>query len=111
MFGFGKKKTSEESVVVPSPSAEHYALTDSELAALKALKADKDGFAAIGDVTHGLLHQQSQYISRYMDGSVREPNLVEGLRVDVTGTSHHDYRIHQDDALEFVARVRAWRQR
>ena len=113
MFGFGKKKTVKVSeVVIPVPSPEHYVLADTEQSALNALVVDGDGFVAIGDVTHGLLHQQPQYITSYMDGRKESnPVLVDGLRVDIESVSYHEYRIHRDDVVEFVARVRAWRNR
>lgn len=113
MFGFGKKRTVDETaVIIPAPVARHYALTEQEQEALVSLEADKGGFVAIGDVTHGLLHQQPQYITCYMDGrKSNSPVLVDGLRVDVTSSSYHEYRIHQDDVVEFVARVRAWQKR
>ena len=111
MFGFGKKKAREiPEVVIPVPTAQHYVLSAEEQEALSSLQSDADGFVNIGDVTHGLFHQQPQYISRFMDGSVEgRPVLVDGLRVDVASISYHEYRIHKDDVVEFVARVRAWR--
>lgn len=115
MFGFGKKTKAAaqvETPAVPAPTAEHYVLTEAQQKAFDALVVDKDGFVQIGDVTHGIFNQQSQYISRYMDGSnPNSPVLVDGLRVDVDSITHHEYRIHAEDVLEFVARVRAFRNR
>ena len=112
MFRFGKKTVGKTAVVIPAPVARHYDLTEQEQEALVALESDKSGFVAIGDVTHGLLHQQPQYITCYMDGrKSNSPVLVGGLRVDVSSSTYHEYRIHQDDVVEFVARVRAWQGR
>lgn len=109
---FGKKnKKAEDTVSVPAPTEKHYALTENEQKTLNELVADSEGYVRIGDVTHGLLNQQSQYISEYMDGRSTSPVLVDGLRVDVESFSYHQYRIHRDDVHEFIARVRAWRNR
>lgn len=115
MFGLGKKTKAAaqvETTAVPAPTAEHYVLTEAQQKAFDALVADKDGFVNIDDVTHGIFKQQSQYITRYMDGSNPNiPVLVDGLRVDVDSSTHHEYRIHVEDVVEFVARVRAVRNR
>lgn len=111
MFNFFAKAEKPSVVSVPAPAEKDYTLTAEEQKAFDALVADENGFVRIGDVTHGLLHQQSQYISRYMDGSKSSPVLVDGLRVDVSSSTHHEYRIHLDDAIEFTARVRAFRTR
>lgn len=106
LFGQAKAKPVSSTVVAPLD----YTLTEKEQSAFESLVADADGFVRIGDVTHGLLHQQSQYISRYMDGSNPSvPVLVDGLRVDVSSVTHHEYTIHRDDVLEFVARVKGHR--
>lgn len=114
LFGFKKPKT--ETVVaeapVATPTDEDYILTADEQRAFDDLIVYTDGMVNIDDVTHGLLHQQSQYISRHLDKSVpRVPFLGEGLRFEVDSSSHHDYNIHKDDVLEFVARVKAARRR
>lgn len=108
---FGKKKPVEDVITVPAPTEKHYALSVDEQKTLDELVPDSEGFVKIGDVTHGLMNQQSQYISEYMDGRSESPLLVNGLRVDATSFSYHEYRIHRDDVHEFVARVRAWRNR
>ena len=115
MFGFGKKTKAAaqaQTPAVPAPTAEHYILTEAQQKAFDALTVDSEDFVNIDDVTHGIFRQQSQYISRYMDGSnANIPVLVDGLRVDVDSVTHHEYRIHAEDVLEFVARVRAVRNR
>lgn len=111
---FSRTQKTETVAVNPVvvPADEDYVLTEKQQKAFDALVADKDGFVHIGDVTHGLMNQQSQYITRYMDGSNSSiPVLVSDLRVDVSSSSHHEYRIHLEDVLEFVARVRAHRGR
>ena len=118
MFGikFNKKETENRdkpaTVKVPMPTASHYALSESEQKAFDSMETDADGFVNLDDVTHGLLHQQSQYISRYMDNShpARSPFLATGLRINTDSISYHEYTIHKDDVLEFVARVRAFRR-
>lgn len=114
MFGFGKKTKAaaqETAPVVPAPTAENYVLTEEQQQKFDALVVDNEGFVNIDDVTHGIFRQQSQYITRYMDGSNPSvPVLVDGLRVDVDSVTHHEYRIHAEDVLEFVARVRAVRK-
>jgi hypothetical protein len=105
---FGRSKT--QAVTTPEAAPLDYTLTEKQQAAFDSLTADADGFVRIGDVTHGLLNQQSQYITRYMDGSNPSvPVLVDGLRVNVDSSSHHEYTIHRNDALEFIARVKAHR--
>lgn len=111
MFGFGKKNIAPAEVSVPAPTAKHYEMTEAQQKVLDSLKTDENGFVALGDVARGLLNQQAQYASEYMDGRSASPVLVDGLRVDVDHSSYHEYRIHSEDAHEFVARVRAWRNR
>lgn len=110
---FGSKKVTAEAVnpvIVPTDADRLF--TETQQKAFDAIVPDADGYAKIGDVTHSLLNQQSQYITRYMDGSNPSvPTLVDGLRVDVSSITHHEYRIHLDDAQEFIARVRAHRGR
>lgn len=70
---------------------------------------DQDGFVNFGDVARGLLHQQSQYASRYISGLDR-PKLAEGLRTLGDPDDYHELRIHKDDIQEFVDRVRKYRE-
>lgn len=115
MFGIFSKKqqATTPTVIVPQPTEAHYALTESEQNAFDSMATDADGFVRIGDVTHGLLRQQSQYISRYMDNvdPERFPFLAAGLKINTDSSSYHEYTIHKADVLEFVARVRAFRTR
>ena len=116
MFSFFGKKQDAATVagpVVPQPTEAHYALTEAEQNAFDSMTTDAYGFVRIGDVTHGLLRQQSQYISRYMDNvdPERSPFLAAGLKVNTESSSYHEYTIHKADVLEFVARVRAFRTR
>lgn len=105
-------KTEKVAPVAPSPAVEDIVLSAEQQKAFDVLVPDEDGFVRIGNVTHGLLREQSQYITRYMDGSnPRVPVLVDGLRVDVSSSSHHEYRIHRDDAIQFISRVKAHRGR
>lgn len=114
MFNLFTRKSSAPVVVAKAtatPAAEDYVLNEKQQEKFNALEADAQGFVKIGDVTHGLMNMQSQYITRYMDGSNPSiPVLVDGLRVNVDSISHHEYTIHKDDVLEFVARVKANRR-
>lgn len=115
MFEWFSKKAKPETVVaekpVAQPTEEDYVLTADEQRVFNGMVANEEGMVKIGDVTHGLLHQQSQYISRHLDKSVAKvPFLGEGLRFDADAYSHHEYKIHKDDVLEFVARVKAVRR-
>lgn len=110
--GFGKTKQEATPVAPVAVTTEaDYVLTEKAQVAFESLEWDENGMVKIGDVTHGLLNQQSQYITRYMDGSPSFPVLVDGLRVDVSSSTHHEYTIHHEDILEFVARVKAYRSR
>lgn len=111
IFGRNKPKASVE-LVIPAPTEKHYVLTEEQEKTFSELPRDENGFVRIGDITHGLLNQQSQYIAEYMEG-VREgtPVLTNGLRTNIESSSHHSYTIHIDDVKEFVARVKAWRNR
>lgn len=106
IFGQAKESGQQED----PPGALSYPLSERQQEAFNSLRTDPDGFVPIGDVTHGLLFQQPQYVSRYIDGSNPSvPVLVEDLRVKTEGFSYHDYAIHRDDVLEFLARVKAHR--
>lgn len=111
IFGRNKPQVAT-AVVIPAPAERHYLLTNEQGQTFEKLPRDENGFVRIGDFTHGLLNQQSQYIAEHMDG-VRErtPVLTEGLRTNIESSSHHQYTIHIDDVKEFVARVKAWRNR
>lgn len=116
MFKFNlfakKQKETQAAPITPAPSEKDYELGEKEAAAFTNLEADENGMVGIGDVTHGLLHQQPQYIATYLDkSSTRVPFLGEGLRFKADSYSHHDYTIHKDDVLEFVARVKANRRK
>jgi hypothetical protein len=112
---FGKKQqdTTVAFPVTPQPTEAHYALTEAQQNAFDSMATDSDGFVRLDDVTHGLLRQQSQYISRYVDNRdpERSPFLADGLKINIDSPSYHEYTIHKADVLEFVARVRAFRNR
>lgn len=74
------------------------------------LKVGQNGFVEFGLVAHGLLKQQSQYASRYIDGVIGDsPNLGEGLRFKGDPRDYHFVKIHKDDIAEFVKRVREYK--
>lgn len=65
------------------------------------------GYAMFGDVARKQIGQQSQYASRYIDGTLEGyPALGEGLRFKGDPKSYHSVRIHRDDIPEFVRRYR-----
>ncbi len=78
----------------------------------------EDGLIKFGDVARGLLGQQCQYASRYIDPTFHNhshprlnyPNLALGLRVDAEDPhgNYHAFGIHPDDVDEFVARYKAF---
>lgn len=111
LFKSSRKGETVPAVTFTAPTGADYTLAEDQEVAFNALVADNEGFVNIDDVTHGLMNQQSQYITRYMDGSnPTVPVLVEGLRIDVSSSTYHEYRIHRDDVREFVARVKAHRK-
>ncbi len=77
-------------------------------------KIDVEGFVNLGDIARGELKRQTQYVSAFADGLDPErPFLGQGLRFasmlnkrtgGATG-NYHSYRIHAEDAEEFLKRV------
>ena len=75
------------------------------------LQFDAEGFVRFGDVARGLLSQQAQYASRYIDGTVEGyPNLGDGLEFKGDPSNYHDVKIHKDSVEEFVRRVREYKE-
>lgn len=68
-------------------------------------EVDTDGFVDFGEVVMGELEMESQYASRYVSGLDR-PKLAEDLRVKGDPDDYHFLRIHKDDVLEFIERVK-----
>jgi hypothetical protein len=71
------------------------------------LERDADGYVRLGDVAVGILHGQSQYISRYAGGRHGSPDLGDGLRFKGSPADYHAMRIHGEDVPAFVERVLA----
>ncbi len=77
---------------------------------------DSKGFVKLGDIAHGLLGRQAQYVSRLIDGLDPDyPNIGQSLRFkdvfgeDGKGTGdYHDYKIHKDSVEEFVKRAKEY---
>lgn len=111
IFGRNKPKA-PIAPIIPAPTEKHYILTEEQEKVFEELPRDDNDFVRLGDITHGFLNQQSQYISEHMV-AVREgtPVLTHGLRTNTDSSSYHSYTIHIDDVKEFVARVKAWRNR
>jgi hypothetical protein len=111
LFGRGKKTLAVEAepvVVVPTP--ESYLFTDEQNETLNEMKVDSSGMVRLGDVTRNLLGEQVQYISQHLSGQAGVVQLGDGLNVDVSSSSYHEFRIHHDDVQEFVARLRTLRE-
>ena len=111
LFGRGKKTLAVEAepvVVVPTP--EFYLFTDEQEETLDEMKVDSNGMVRLGDVTRNLLGEQVQYISQHLSGQAGVVQLGDGLNVDVSSSSYHEFRIHHDDVQEFVARLRTLRK-
>ena len=104
---FKRKNKAAEVAPLTVPAA--YIFTDEQNEALTALEADANGMARLGDLTRRVLGEQVQYISYHFTGTAGRKVLTEGLRVDATGVSYHEYRIHSEDTREFIARLRTYR--
>lgn len=76
------------------------------------IEADPDDpdYVRFGDVARQRCGMQCQYCARYLDGSLKAPNLGEGLRWKGDVTRYHGLVLHRDDVDEFVRRVRAFRE-
>jgi hypothetical protein len=74
-------------------------------------RLEREGFVNFGVVALDILHQQSQYASRYVDGAIPGyPNLGEGLRFDGYAYDYHSLAIHKDDVGEFARRVNEYKK-
>lgn len=68
---------------------------------------DQDGYVEFGDIARGEMDMQSQYASRYVDGSMSGyPSLGEGLRFKGDTDNYHLMKIHHEDVGEFLKRFR-----
>lgn len=105
MFKRKSKPVTELPVTVPAA----YVLNSEQTEALTALAIDADNMVNLGDITRSVLREQPQYIASHFSGLKGTKVLTDGLRVDVTSSSYHEYRIHSEDALEFIARLRTYR--
>lgn len=102
-----------ESLIEPSEQKATYKYTNEEgLEKEVTFETDENGFVRFDDVSRWLLHTQTQYGSRYIDGSGGErPALGDGLRVKGDIDEIYSLEIHKDDVNEFVRRVEAYRNR
>jgi len=69
---------------------------------------DKD-YISLGDVCRGQLGQQCQYCSRYADINWHSEYIYcgAGLRITLNkNKDYHQYKIHKDDVVTFVNRVK-----
>jgi hypothetical protein len=70
---------------------------------------DKAWFVNLWDVARKILNQQSQYASRYVDWKIEwYPNLGEWLKFTWNSSDYHSLKIHKDDIIEFVNRVKSY---
>ncbi len=73
---------------------------------------DENGYVNFGDVARGLLKQQCQYASRYVDGKIEGyPSLGEDLHFQGDPSEYHELLIHKDDIEEFIRRVREYKEK
>lgn len=86
-------------------------VTDTQNKAIANLVADADGMVDFGDMARGVLNQQCQYASYYVEGIADRPRLADDLRITGDAANYHSLRIHQDDVVTFVERVNAHRNR
>jgi len=66
-------------------------------------------YVPFGDVARDQCGMQCQYCSRYVHGTGDYPNLGEGLRFIGTSADYHSIKIHKDDVVAFVSRVKEHR--
>jgi len=77
----------------------------------KQFNYDDQGFVEFGSVAMSLLEQQAQYASRYADDLDNDyPNLGEGLNIKGGCDNYRDMKIHKDDIVEFVKKVREYKE-
>lgn len=84
-------------------------VTEAQVSAIDALIVDDEGMVSFGDMARGVLHQQCQYASYYVEGIANRPRLADDLRIEGDPANYHSLRIHRDDVVTFVERVNAVR--
>lgn len=73
---------------------------------------DEDGYVEFGDIALSEMEMQSQYASRYTDGTMKGyPNLGEGLRFKGSVSDYHFMKIHNEDIEEFLRRFKEYRDK
>lgn len=73
-------------------------------------ETDDQGYVNFGDVSLGVFQQQSQYVTRYVDGLLEGyPKLGEGLRIEGKSDNPYTMKIYKDDIPEFVKRYKKYR--
>lgn len=75
----------------------------------KSPSGDIAGYVHFGDVARDRCGMQCQYCRHYLAGEHGCPDLGSDLRWHGDTTDYHKLKIHQDDADEFVRRVRTHR--
>ncbi len=76
---------------------------------LNLVLATKEDFIPIGEVSHKLLNEQSQYISRYLTKAAGTPYLGDGINWGNYKDDYHSILIHRDSVKQFADRVRQHR--
>lgn len=69
----------------------------------------EDDYIDFGEVAHAV-NMQSQYASRYVDGSLGSKDLGSDLRIKGEVHDYHSLRMQHDDAQVFYERLREHRQ-
>lgn len=74
----------------------------------KVFETDENGYVDFGDISRTLLGQQSQYVSRYVDGKMEGyPKLGEGLQFKGDSEDYFSMKIHKNNVMEFIKRYKA----
>lgn len=84
--------------------------TEEEDKVIAGLKVEADGYVSIGAIANSYLGEQSQYVSRHFDGTIKGyPALFEGLDFYGESGNYHSCRVLQSDVKPFIVRLRTFR--
>jgi|GEM_PF-2301020 hypothetical protein len=103
-----------ESIIEPAVQKAIFSYTDEEGKEKKVdFDTDEEGFVKFDEVSRWLLHRQTQYGSRFIDGGPRSeyPAFGKDLRIKGDPDQIYSLEIHKDDVNEFVKRVEAHENR
>ncbi len=70
----------------------------------------RDEFLRLGEICNGrLINEQTQYVSYYLGGFGKSPDLSKDIRFTGERGDYHSMTIHAQDAEEFAKRVNHYR--